>query len=85
MSDLGGLAAAAMAAGAEELADRLRALGFEVEVEGSRVLARGRGLRAREFGSAGREPRPVVGPVVEAFGPRLVRMVAAAMEEGRHG
>lgn len=79
MRDLGGLAAAAVMAGAEALAARLRAEGLEVEVAGSRLVVTGRGLRVREFGTAGRAPRPVVGPVVEAFAPRLVEAVAAAV------
>ena len=78
-------AEAAMAAGAEALAVLLRGEGLAVSVEAGRLVVSGKGLSAREFGTGRREPQPVVGPVVAAFGPVLAGLVAAAAEEGRDG
>ena len=85
MTGLVARAEAAMVAGAEALAASLRGEGLEVSVEAGRLVVSGKALGAREFGTARREPRPVVGPVVAAFGPVLAGLVATAVEEARDG
>ena len=83
-------ARAAMAAGAERLASAIReaageAGGAEVSVtvddEGVLVSVAGRGLAAREFGTAGRAPSPVIAPIVDDMAAGIVAGVAAAVGE----
>lgn len=79
-------ARAAMLAGAERLADALReAGGAEVSVtvddEGVLVSVAGQGLAAREFGTAGQAPSPIIAAVVDDLAAGIVEAVAAAMGE----
>ncbi|MCX7382767.1 MAG: hypothetical protein NT133_15425 [Alphaproteobacteria bacterium] len=73
-------------AGGERLAAALRdALGGEVtvaaEAGGIVVRVSAAGLAAREFGTAGRAPEPVVGTIVAALGARIAADVVSAMGE----
>jgi len=86
LADPRAAALAALHGQAERLAEALRTSDPTLRVdvlagdEGAVLGVSGRGLAAREFGSARGAPRPVVGPVVAAESAAIAAAVGDAVE-----
>ena len=91
MTDPRALALAALHGQAERMAEAIRASDPMLRVnvvageDGVSLGVSGRGLAAREFGTARRAPRPVVRPVVDEHGAEVAAAVGAAVAEGLEG